>query len=98
MGKSRLIVIRLTVFTGDQSPGTTGPDADKELVRERMPIAGLTPAIRLGLNDPVFAKELFQGGIDEKENCPDDELIARIEWMKEYVFNSYSQKETQSTN
>ena len=88
----------LTVFTGYQSPGTTGPDADKELVRERMPIAGLTPAIRLGLNDPEFAKELFEGGVDEKENCPDDELIARIEWMKEYIFNSYSQKETQSSN
>ena len=88
----------LTVFIGDHSPETTGPNADKELVRVRTPIAGLTPAIRLGLNDPEFAKELFEGGVDEKERCGDEELVARIEWMKEYIFNSYNQEETHSTN
>ena len=88
----------LSVFTGEYSPETTGPNADAKLVRERMPIAGLTPAIRLGLNDPEFAKQLFEGGIDEREKCDDKELAGRIEWMKEYVFNSYSQDETRSTN
>ena len=53
---------------------------------------------RLGLNDPEIAKQLFEGGIDEKQHYDDEELIASIEWMKEYVFNSYSQKETQSSN
>ena len=88
----------LTVFIGDHSPETTGPNADKELVRVRTPIAGLTPAIRLGLNDPEFAKELFEGGVDEKEQCGDEELVARIEWMKEYIFNAHNQEETHSTN
>ena len=88
----------LSVFTEGYSPETTGPNADAKLVRERMPIAGLTPAIRLGLNDPEFAKQLFEGGIDEREKCDDKELAGRIEWMKEYVFNSYSQDETRSTN
>ena len=88
----------LSVFTEGYSPETTGPNADAKLVRERMPIAGLTPAIRLGLNDPEFAKQLFEGGIDEREKCDDEELAGRIEWMKEYVFNSYSQDETRSTN
>ena len=88
----------LTVFTGDHSPETTGPDADKELVRERMPIAGLTPAIRLGLNDPELAEALFEGAVDEKEKCGDEELVARIEWMKEFIFNAHNQNETHSTN
>ena len=88
----------LSVFTEGYSPETTGPNADAKLVRERIPIAGLAPAIRLGLNDPEFAKQLFEGGIDEREKCDDKELTGRIEWMKEYVFNSYSQKETQSSN
>jgi hypothetical protein len=88
----------LSVFTEGYSPETTGPNADAKLVRERIPIAGLTPAIRLGINDPEFAKQLFEGGIDEREKCNDEELAGRIEWMKEYVLNSYSQKETQSSN
>ena len=48
--------------------------------------------------NPEFAKELFEGGVDEKEQCGDEELVARIEWMKEYIFNSYNQEETHSTN
>jgi len=88
----------LTHFTEVVSPETTGPDADAELVRERMPIAGFTPAIRLGFNDPEFAEALFEGAVDEKEQCGDEELVARLEWMKEYIFNAHNQEETRSTN
>jgi len=42
----------LTYFTGITSPETTGPGASEEWVRQRMPIARFTLAIRLGLNDP----------------------------------------------
>ena len=41
---------------------------------------------------------LFEGAVDEKEKCGDEELVARIEWMKGYIFNAHSQKETHSTN
>ena len=88
----------LTYLTETISPETTGPDADAELVRERMPVAGLTPAIRLGFNDPEFAGALFEGAVDEKEKCGDEELVARIEWMKEFIFNAHSQEETYLTN
>tara|TARA_B100000315_G_C14456121_1_gene531473 strand:+ start:904 stop:1059 length:156 start_codon:yes stop_codon:yes gene_type:complete len=47
----------------------------------------------LGLNDPEFAKELFEGGVDEKGQCGNEELVARATWMKEFIFNAHSQNE-----
>ena len=75
----------LSVFTEGYSPETTGPNADAKLVRERMPIAGLTPAIRLGLNDPEFAKQLFEGGIDEKQHCATQRKVKMFRWMTTMV-------------
>ena len=88
----------LTYFTDKASPETTGPDADAGLLRSRAPIAGFTPAIRLGLNDPEFAEVLFEGAVDEKEKCDDEELIDRIDWIKWFVINSYVKQFTSSNN
>ena len=55
--------------------------------------------ISVPLLKPIkFAKELFEGAVAEREQCNDEELTARIEWMKEYIFNAHSQEETHSTN
>ena len=88
----------LTYFTDKASPETTGPGADAGLLRSRAPIAGFTPAIRLGLNDPEFAEALFEGAVDEKEKCGDEELIDRIDWIKWFVINSYVKQFTSSNN
>ncbi len=88
----------LTVFTSRASPETTGPDADEELVKQRAPIAGLTPAIRLGLNDPKFARALFQGALDEKEKCGDEELAERIKWIKATILDSFNKNQVRSSN
>ena len=88
----------LTHMTEVISPETTGPDADAELVRERMPIAGFTPAIRLGFNDPEFARALFQGALDEKEKCGDEELAERIKWIKATILDSFIKNQARSSN
>ena len=88
----------LTYLTETISPETTGPDADAELVRERMPIAGFTPAIRLGFNDPEFARALFQGALDEKEKCGDEELAERIKWIKATILDSFIKNQARSSN
>lgn len=92
------VVNVLTYFTQKASPETTGPDADVALLRSRAPIAGFTPAIRLGLYDPEFAEALFEGAVDEKEKCDDEELIDRIDWIKWFVINSYVKQFTSSNN
>ena len=88
----------LTYFTDKASPETIGPDPDAGLLRSRAPRAGFTPAIRLGLNDPEFAEVLFEGAVDEKEKCDDDELIDRIDWIKWFVINSYVKQFASSNN
>ncbi len=88
----------LTYFTQKASPETTGPDTDATLLRSRGPIAGFTPAIRLGLNDREFAETLFEGAVDEKEKCDDEELIGRVDWIKWFVINSYVKQFTSSNN
>ncbi len=88
----------LTYFTQVASPETTGPDTNAVLLRARAPIAGFTPAIRLGLNDPDFAEVLFEGAVDEREKCDDEELIARIDWIKAFVIDTHKKQETRSNN
>ena len=88
----------LTYFTQVASPETTGPGADAGLLRSRAPIAGFTPAIRLGLYDPEFAEALFEGAVDEREKCDDEELIGRIDWIKGFVINTHEKQETCSNN
>ena len=92
------VVNVLTYLTDKASPETTGSDADAGLLRSRAPIAGFTPAIRLGLNDPEFAEVLFEGAVDEKEKCDDEELIDRIDWIKWFVINTHKKQETCSNN
>ena len=88
----------LTYFTGVISPETSGPNASEELIRQRTPIAGFTPAIRLGLNDPEFAKALFEGAVDERENCDDENLVGRINWMKDFIHDAWIKNEASSSN
>ena len=88
----------LTALTGVASPDTTGPDTDEELVKQRATIAGFTPAIRLGLNDPEFARALFQGALDEKEKCGDEELAERIKWIKATILDSFIKNHARSSN
>ena len=56
----------ITESAGSAWPAMVGPDADGELIKQSAPIAGFTPAIRLGLNDPSFASKLFEGAFDER--------------------------------
>ena len=88
----------LTVLTAFLSPETTGPDADETLVKQRASISGFTPAIRLGLNDPEFARALFQGALDEKEKCGDEELAERIKWIKATILDSFIKNQARSSN
>ena len=88
----------LTVFTSRASPETTGPDTNEELVKQRASISGFTPAIRLGLTDPEFARALFQGALDEKEKCGDEELAERIKWIKATILDSFIKNHARSSN
>ena len=77
-----------------------GIDRDEKaisLCRKRLTSSRFTK-ISLFNDSFINAKTLFEGGIDEKENCDDEELVGRIEWMREYILNSYNQKESQSNN
>ena len=53
----------LTFAIGRTYPQVTGPDAEPILVKELGTIEGFTTAIRFGLNDPEYARELFGGGL-----------------------------------
>jgi len=88
----------LTVFTSRASPETTGPDTGEGLVKQRASISGFTPAIRLGLNDPEFARALFQGALDEKEKCGDKELVERIKRIKATILDSFNKNQARSSN
>lgn len=88
----------LTVYAGKVWPETIGLDADEDLVKQSAPIAGFTPAIRLGLSDPEFACELFEGAFDERKKCDDESLVERINRTKNFISNSNCQKETSSSN
>ena len=88
----------LTVYAGTVWPDAVGLDANEDLIKHNAPIAGFTPAIRLGLSDPDFAVELFEGAEDERRSCNDDELLERIDRKKKFISNSYSQKETCTNN
>ena len=41
---------------------------------------------------------MFEGAVDEKEKCGDEELIDRIDWIKWFVINSYVKQFTSSNN
>jgi len=88
----------LTFFAGQVSPEATGPDADEELVKQGATIAGFAPAIRLGLNDPEFAEALFVGAVNERENCDEEELVARIDYMKTFINDAWSKNQARSLN
>jgi hypothetical protein len=88
----------LTVLTGVASPDTTSPDTDERLVKQRATISGFTPAIRLGLNDPEFARALFEGATDERHKCDDEELYARIDFIQAFIQDAYSKNLARSSN
>lgn len=88
----------LTVYAGAVWPDAVGTDANEDLIKHNAPIAGFTPAIRLGLSDHKFAVELFEGADDERRACDDDALLERINRIKRFISNSYSQKETCTNN
>ena len=71
---------------------------NEDLIKKSAPVAGFTPAIRLGLNDPEFACQLFEGAFDERQKCNNGDLVGRINRIKDFILNSHSQKETSSTN
>ena len=88
----------LTVLTGIASPETTGPSTDEELVKQRATISEFTPAIRLGLIDPKFARAFFEGAIDEREKCDDEELDARIDFIHAFIQDACSKNLARSSN
>jgi hypothetical protein len=88
----------LTVYARTVWPGTIGLEANEELIKQSAPIAGFTPAIRLGVNDPEFACELFEGALDERKKCDNENLVKKINRIKNFISNSYCQKETSSSN
>jgi hypothetical protein len=88
----------LAFFAGQVSPEATGPDADGEVVKQETPIAGFAPAIRLGLNNPVLAEALFEGAVNEQENCDYDVLVARIDYMKAFINDAWNKNQARSSN
>ena len=72
------------------SPETTGPTADEEIVKQRAPISGFIPALRLSVEDPEFALELYRDAIHERRKCDADELSARIDFMRHLVVKAMS--------
>jgi len=75
----------LSNFMSLTSPETTGETADDELVKQRAPICGLIPALRLSVESPNFANDLYEDAIHEQQRCDAEELLARIEFMKEFM-------------
>ena len=67
------------------SPETTGTNADENLIKERSPISGLIPGLRLTITDKKFANELYMDAIREKKACGEEELLDRIDFMKNFV-------------
>ena len=51
-----------------------------------------------GLTDPEFARALFQGALDEKEKCGDEELAERIKWIKATILDSFIKNQARSSN
>ena len=88
----------LTALLGKASPETTAHDTDEELVKQRGSIVGFTPAIRLGLNDPEYARALFEGAVDERKNCDDEVLVDRINWIKAFIADVWSKNKARSSN
>jgi len=88
----------LSIQTAATSPETVGLDANEKLVKQRATIAGFTPAIRLGLNDPEFAQALFDGAVDERENCDDENLVGRINWIKATIVDAWGRSQARSLN
>jgi hypothetical protein len=88
----------ITESAGSAWPAMVGPDADGELIKQSAPIAGFAPAIRLGLNDPSFASKLFEGALDERKKCNDENIVKRLNWMKAFILTSKSQEETSKYN
>ncbi len=88
----------LAFFAGQVSPEAAGSDADEESVKQETPIAGFAPAIRLGLNNPEFAEALFEGAVNEQENCDYDNLIARIDSMKAFIGDAWSKNQARFSN
>lgn len=75
----------LNKFMSLTSLETTGPRADERIVKQRAPISGFIPALRLTVEDPVFAHMLYSDAVDEQQICDAEELSARIDWMKQFV-------------
>ena len=88
----------LTAQTAVASPETVGPNADEALVKQRATIAGFVPAIRLGLNDPKLAQTLFEGAVDEREQCDDENLVGRINWIRSYIVDVWGKSEARHSN
>ena len=88
----------LAFFAGQVTPEATGPDADEESVKQGTPIAGFAPGIRLGLNNPEYAEALFEGAVNEQENCDYDELVARIDYMKAFINDAWNKNQARSSN
>lgn len=88
----------LTALTGVASPDTTGPDTDEELVKQRATISGFTPAIKLGFNDPEYARALFEGATDERGKCDDEELVDRINFIHAFIEDACSKNLARSSN
>jgi len=88
----------LTVRAGTAWPGTIGPDVCSELVKKAAPIAGLTPGLRLGLEDSGFAKRLFDGALDEREKCDSDRLLYKIDRMEAFMRHSFHQEDISENN
>ena len=72
-------------FMSLTSSETVGENADQDLVRRRAPICGMVPALRIAQSNIDFAQDLYRDAVDERERCCEEELIARIEWMKDFV-------------
>jgi len=72
-------------FMSMTSPETIGQNANEELVKQRAPMSGFIPGLRLCESDNTFAKQLFTDAYVEREVCDQEELLARISWMKQFV-------------
>ena len=72
-------------FMSIRSPETMGENANEDLVKQRAPWSGFIPGIRLFDFDSEFAKHLFNDAQIERQLCDEEELKARIDWMKRFV-------------
>ena len=88
----------LTFFIGGSSLEAINPNAEQKIKRKIASTAGFITAIRLGLNEPEFAEELFGGAIDEREKCDDETLIGRLNWIRGTIARTWSKNQARSSN